>query len=93
MRQTKEYSDSLEKILDDFKDLLQEGMDDTLEVTIKHMKRHMAKTWADMSVADANIVITSIHKPSCLTLCNSLETEGVRVSDPEEDIPTGLQVA
>ena len=92
MRQAKEYSDGLEKILDDFKDLLWEGKDDALEVTIKHMKRHMAKTWADMSAADANIVITSIHEPSCLTLHDSLETEGVRVSNPEEDILTGLEV-
>ena len=91
-RQAKEYLECLEKILDDFKDLLQEGREDTLKVMIQHMKRHMVKTWADMSVVDTNIILTSIHETSCITLCDSLEVEGVRASDPEVDIPTGLEV-
>ena len=57
------------------------------------MKMHMAKTWTDMSGANTNIILASICKPTCITLCDSLEAEGVKASDPEADIPTGLEVA
>ena len=45
-----------------------------------------------MLTADTNIVLASIYEPLCIMLHDSLEA-GVRASNPEVDIPTGLKVA
>ena len=43
--EAKEYTNSLEKIVDNLGDLLQEGKDEALEMTIKEVKNYMIKTW------------------------------------------------
>ena len=58
--EAKEYANALEKILDNLGDLLQEGEDDALEVTIKEVKNYMVKTWPDMAGADVGTVMSSI---------------------------------
>ena len=50
------------------------------------------RTWNDMMTADPDIIITSILDPTGTSLWDYI-AEGVKTSDPEADIPTGLDVA
>ena len=45
-----------------------------------------------MTAADMDIVMKSIHGPSCVTLCESLDSDTVRAVDPEEDVPSRHEV-
>ena len=83
---------NLEKIMDNLGDLLWEGKDDALEVTIKEVKNYIIKTWPNMAGADVGTVMSSIREPSCIGLHESLQSEGVQVSDPEEDKISALEV-
>ena len=58
--EAKEYTDGLEKIMDNLGDLLWEGNDDALDVTIKEVKNYMIKTWPDMAGADVGTVMSFI---------------------------------
>ena len=82
----------IEKIFDDFRDLLKEDCKDALVVTVWALKRHMVKSWDQMTATDVDVVIHTIHEPSCVTLHQSLEEGRVTVVDPDEDMPTGQQV-
>ena len=42
-----------------------------------------------MSEADVEVVMKSIHDPSCVYLCQHLTTEGVDVTEPATEIPEG----
>ena len=43
-----------------------------------------------MAKANVDVVLKSIHNPSCVYLCQHLTTEGVDVVEPVTDIPEGL---
>ena len=82
--EAQEYQATIEKIFNDFKELLKEDHKDALVVTIWALKRHIVKSWDQMVAAEVDAVICTIHEPSCVTLCQSLEEGGVTVVDPEE---------
>ena len=42
-----------------------------------------------MAKADVDVVLKSIHDPSCVYLHQHLTTEGVDVTEPATDIPEG----
>ena len=42
-----------------------------------------------MAEADVDVVLKSIHNPSCVYLCQHLTTEGVDVVEPATDVPEG----
>ena len=42
-----------------------------------------------MAEADMDVVLKSIHNPSCLYLCQHLTTEGVNMAEPVTDVPEG----
>ena len=50
----------------------------------------MVKHWQQMAEADVDVVLKSIHDPSCVYLHQHLTTEGVNVVEPVTDIPEGL---
>ena len=90
--EVQEYRDVIEKIFNDFKELLKEDQKDVLVVTVQTLKRHMVKSWDQMAAAKVNAVMRTIHEPTCVTLCQSLEEGRVTVVDPDKDMPTGQQV-
>ena len=49
----------------------------------------MVKHWCQMSEADIEVVMKSIHDPSCVYLHQHLTTEGVDVTEPATEIPEG----
>ena len=89
--EAQEYWATIEKIFNNFKELLKEDHKDALVVVIQTLKRHMVKSWDQMAAAEVDAVIHTIHKPSCVTLCQSLKEGGVTVVDPEE-VPSGQHV-
>ena len=42
-----------------------------------------------MAEADVDVVLKSIHDPSCVCLCQHLTTKGVDVTEPATDVPEG----
>ena len=42
-----------------------------------------------MAEADVEVVMRSIHNPSCIYLCQYLTTEGVDMTEPATEIPEG----
>ena len=42
-----------------------------------------------MAEADVEVVLRSIHDPSCVYLCQHLTTEGVDVTEPATEVPEG----
>ena len=42
-----------------------------------------------MAEADVEVVIKSIHDPSCIYLCQHLTTEGVDMTEPVTEVPEG----
>ena len=49
----------------------------------------MVKHWCQISEADIEVIMKSIHDPSCMYLCQHLTTEGVNVTKPATEIPEG----
>ena len=47
----------------------------------------MVKHWQQMAKANMDVVLKSIHDPSCVYLHQHLTTEGVNVMEPVTDIP------
>ena len=92
MPEAQEYQDMIEKIFDNFRDLLKGDYKDALVVTVQALKRHMVKSWDQMTATEVNVVICRIHEPSCVMLCQSLEEGRVTVVDPDENIPNSQQV-
>ena len=64
IKQQRKYSNGLEKIMDDLRNLLWERKDDALEVAIKQMKKYRIKMWPDMSGANVNVMMSSIQELS-----------------------------
>ena len=42
-----------------------------------------------MAEANVEVVLRSIHDPSCIYLCQHLTTEGVNVTEPATEVPEG----
>ena len=49
----------------------------------------MVKHWHQMLEADIEVIMKSIHDPSCMYLCQHLTTEGVDITEPTTEIPEG----
>ena len=45
------------------------------------LKKLMVKHWWQMAEADVEVVMKSIHDPSCVYLCQHLTTEGINVME------------
>ena len=86
------YCMGIEKIMDDFRKLLNEDRKDALVMMVQALKRHMAKSWENMAGAEVDTVMRTIQEPSCVMLRQSLEEGNVMAVDLEEDVPTGCQV-
>ena len=83
------YRDKLNAIMDTFSDLLADDRKDALRSTITSLKKLMVKHWQQMAEADVDVVLRSIHDPSCVYLCQHLTTEGVNVMEPATEVPEG----
>ena len=83
------YRDKLDAIMDMFSDLLADDHKDALRSTITSLKKLMVKHWQQMAKANVDVVLKSIHDPSCVYLHQHLTTEGVNMAEPVTDVPEG----
>ena len=83
------YRNKLDAIMDTFSDLLVDYQKDALRPTVISLKKLMVKHWWQIAEADVDVVLKSIHDPSCVYLHQHLSTEGVHVAEPVTDIPEG----
>ena len=83
------YRDKLNAIMNMFSDLLMDDHKNTLRSTIMSLKKLMVKHWQQMAKADMDVVLKSIHDPSCVYLCQHLTPEGVDVTELATDVPEG----
>ena len=60
-----------------FSYLLADDRKDALRSTIMSLKKLMVKHWQHMPEADVEVVMKSIHDPSCVCPCQHLTTEGI----------------
>ena len=81
------YRDQLDVIMSAISDLLVDDCKDTLRSTVMSLKKLMVKHWWQMAEADVDVVLKSIHDPSCVYLHQHLTTEGVNVAEPVTDVP------
>ena len=71
------YRDKLDAIMDTFSDLLVDNHKDALRSTVTSLKKLMVKHWWQMAEANMDVVLKSIHNPSCIYLCQHLTTKGI----------------
>ena len=83
------YRDKIDAIMDTFSDLLADDCKDTLRSTITSLKKLMVKHWWQMAEANMEVVLKSIHDPSCVYLHQHLTTEGVNVTELATEVPEG----
>ena len=83
------YHDKIDEIMTMFSDLLADNRKDALRSTIASLKKLMVKHWCQMSEADIEVVIKSVHDPSCMYLHQDLTTEGIDMTEPSIEIPEG----
>ena len=83
------YRDKLDAIMNTFSDLLADNHKDTLRSTIMSLKKLMVKHWWQMAEANMEVVLKSIHDPSCVYLCQHLTTKGIDVTEPVTEVPEG----
>ena len=83
------YRDKRNAIMDTFSDLLADDCKDTLRSTVTSLKKLMVKHWWQMAEADVDVVLKSIHNPSCIYLHQHLTTKGVDVTEPATEVPEG----
>ena len=83
------YRDKINEIMETFSDLLADDCKDALRSTIMSLKKLMVKHWQQMAEANIEVVMKSIHDPSCVYLCQHLTTEGVDVMELVTEIPEG----
>ena len=76
------YRDKLDVIMNTFSDLLADDCKDALRSTIMSLKKLMVKHWWQMAEADVEVVLKSIHDPSCVYLHQHLTTEGIDMMEP-----------
>ena len=75
--------------METFGDLLPDDCKDALRSTITSLKKLMVKHWRQMAEADVEVVMRSIHNPSCVYLCQHLTTQGIDVTELATEIPEG----
>ena len=83
------YHDKMDEIMMTFSDLLADDRKDALRSTITSLKRLMAKHWCQMLEANIEVIMKSIHDPSCVYLCQHLTAKGVDITKPTTEIPEG----
>ena len=83
------YCDKMDEIMMTFSDLLVDNRKDALRSTITSLKKLMVKHWHQMSEANIEVIMKSIHDPSCVYLCQHLATDGIDVTKPITEIPEG----
>ena len=83
------YRDKLDAIMDAFSDLLADDHKDALRSTVTSLKKLMVKHWWQMAEANVEVVLRSIHNPSCVYLHQHLTTEGVNVTELVTEVPEG----
>ena len=83
------YRDKINEIMEMFSDLLADDRKDALRSTITSLKKLMVKHWQQMAEANVEMVMKSIHNPSCIYLHQHLTTEDVDVMEPVTEIPEG----
>ena len=83
------YRDKLDAIMNTFSDLLVDDHKDALRSTVMSLKKLMVKQWQQMAEADVEVVLKSIHDPSCVYLCQHLTTKGVDVTELATEVPEG----
>ena len=81
------YRDKLDAIMDMFSDLLVGDRKDALRSTITSLKKLMVKHWWQMVEANVDVVLKSIHDPSCVYLHQHLTTKGVNMTEPATEVP------
>ena len=83
------YRDKLDAIMNTFSDLLADNHKDALRSTVTSLKKLMVKHWWQMVEADVEVVLKSIHDPSCIYLCQHFTTEGVNMMEPVTEVLEG----
>ena len=83
------YRDKIDVIIDMFSDLLDDNHKDALRLTVMSLKKLMVKHWQQMAEADIEVVMKSIHNPSCVYLCQHLTMEGIDVTELVTEVPEG----
>ena len=83
------YRDKLDAIMETFTNLLANDWKDALTSTVTSLKKLMVKHWWQMAEADVEVVLRSIHDPSCIYFHQHLTTEGVNVTEPVTEVPEG----
>ena len=83
------YRDKIDDIMETFGDLLADDRKDALRSTVMSLKKLMVKHWRQMAEADVEVVMRSIHDPSCIYLHQHLTTEGIDVTELVMEIPDG----
>ena len=83
------YRDKLDAVMNTFSELLVDDHKDALRLTVTSLKKLMVKHWWQMAEADMEVVLKSIHDPSCIYLHQHLTTEGVDVMEPATEVPEG----
>ena len=81
------YRDQLDAIMSTFSDLLADNCKDALRSTVTSLKKLMVKHWQQMANANVDVVLKSIHDPSCVYVHQHLTTEGVDVAELVTDVP------
>ena len=81
------YRDKIYKIMATFSDLLANDQKNALRSTITSLKKLMVKHWHQMSEAEVDIIMKSIHNPSCMYLCQHFTTKDIDVTEPATEIP------
>ena len=83
------YRDKLNAIMNTFSDLLADNRKDALRSTVTSLKKLMVKHWQQMAKAYVDVVLKSIHDPSCVYLHQHLTTEGVDMVELVTDVHEG----
>ena len=83
------YRDKLDAIMDTFSDLLVDDHKDALRLTVMSLKKLMVKHWWQMAEANMEVVLKSIHNPSCVYLHQHLTTEVINMMEPVTEVPEG----
>ena len=87
------YRDKLNAIMNTFSDLLADDCKDALRLTITSLKKLMVKHWWQMAEADVEVVLKSIHDPSCVYLHQHLTTEGIdMMTELATEVPEGVDL-
>ena len=87
-----EYTQCLDDIMLQFKELVLEDQKDALLVTINTLKWNMMAIFEQMRPADVDIVLQTIKDMRCLSFQQMMESDTVLETDPDDDVPTGHEV-